>query len=146
MPGEIKKAQTATQSLIGVTMGLAAAISILNKVSPIGIWSIINLFQMLMLLTLTGAFIPQMVRQYLIGMDFVLLSFNFIPLIKVPPFSDAYSMMKFKQQNKDLIDIGIEYGSAIINNIQLCAILIILIAFHMLICIINMKTKSKTGK
>ena len=76
---------------IGVAVGTGIVISIINMTSPAGIWPIINLFQMLMLLILTGAFIPEMIKSYLIGMNFVLFNFNFIPLYKVPIFSDLYA-------------------------------------------------------
>ena len=100
-------------------MGVAAAVSLINMTSPVGIWSVINAFQMFLLLLLTGVFMPDSIRQYLTGMDFTLLSFSFIPLIKVPPFSYIFAKMKFEQQNNDLKDIGIEYESTIVNNIQL---------------------------
>ena len=119
MPEDFKKAQTTTKVTICIAMTAAALASIVNMTSPAGIWSIINLFQMLMLLILTGAFIPETVRQYLIGMNFTLLSFNFVPLHKIPFISDFYSKMDIEQQNNDLKDIGIEYASTIANNIQL---------------------------
>ena len=144
MPEDIKKAQTTTQATIGIAMTTAAVVSMVNMTSPIGIWSIIHLFQMLLLLILTGAFIPETVRRYLIGSDFTQLSFNFIPICKVPFFSDLCSNAKFEQQSNDLRDIGIEYQSTIINNIQLCTIIIILILSHILIALI--KKRAKTGK
>ena len=144
MPEEIKRAQTATQILIGLTMGVAAAISIINIRSIIGIWSILHLFQMLMLLILTGAFIPKTVRQYLSGMHFVLLNFDFIPFIDVPFISDLYLWMKFDQSDDSLKEVGLHDGSATVNNISFLVIILIFIIFHVLIAIIYTKTKSRT--
>ena len=146
MPEQIKKAQTATQSTIGASMGVAAAVSLMNMSSPVGIWSIINQFQMLMLLLLTGAFIPLTVRHYLSGMDFVSLNFDFIPFIEVPLISDLYLWMKFEQHNDDLKDIGLDYGSTVVNNISFLVILLIFVTIHLPIALIYTQTRSKTSK
>ena len=145
MPEPIQNAQTATQSTMGTSMGVAAAISLMNMSSPIGVWSIVNQFQMFMLLLLTGAFIPETVRQYLSGMDFVSLNFDFIPFIKVPLISDLYLWMKFEQTNDDLGDVGLDDGSTVVNNISFLVILLIFITLHLPIALIYTKTRSKTG-
>ena len=145
MPEQIQNAQTATQSTIGASMGVAAAVSLMNMSSPVGIWSIINQFQMLMLLILTGAFIPETVRQYLSGMDFVSLNFDFIPFIEVPLISDLYLWMKFDQTNDNLEDIGLDDGSTVVNNISFLVILLIFITLHLPIALIYTSTRSKAG-
>ena len=145
MPEQIKKAQTATIVLICFAMGIAAAVSLMNMSSPIGVWSIINQFQMLMLLILTDAFIPETVRQYLSGMDFVSLNFDFIPFIKVPLISELYLWMKFEQNNDNLEDIGVDDGSTVVNNISFLVILLIFVTLHLPIALIYTKTRSKTG-
>ena len=145
MPEQIQNSQTATQSTIGASMGVAAAVSLMNMSSPVGIWSIINQFQMLMLLILTGAFIPETVRQYLSGMDFVSLNFDFIPFIEVPLISDLYLWMKFDQTNDNLEDIGLDDGSTVVNNISFLVILLIFITLHLPIALIYTSTRSKAG-
>ena len=146
MPEPIQNAQTATQSTMGTSMGVAAAISLMNMSSPIGIWTIVNQFQMFMLLLLTGAFIPETVRQYLSGMDFVSLNFDFIPFIEVPLISDLYLWMKFEQTNDDLGDIGLDDGSTVVNNISFLVILLIFVTIHLPIALIYTQTRSKTSK
>ena len=145
MPKPIQNAQTATQSTIGTSMGVAAAVSLMNMSSPVGVWSIVNQFQMLMLLILTGAFIPLTVRHYLSGMDFVSLNFDFIPFIEVPLISDLYLWMKFEQTNGDLKDVGLDYGSTVVNNISFLVILVLFIITHLPIALIYTQTRSKTG-
>ena len=130
MPEHIKNAQITTQAMIGTIMAIALANSAVNLSSPIGIWSIVNLFQMLMLLILTGAFIPTTVKEYLSGMNFVLLNFDFIPFIDVPLVSDLYQWMKFGQKNDNLKDIGVDNGSTTVNNISFLAIILILAIMH----------------
>ena len=125
MPEEIQNAQTTTQATVGSSIGAAVAISIIGLTSPIGVWSIINLFQVLILLILSGAFIPLTVKQYLLGMDFVLFNFDFIPVNKIPFIDALYEWMNFKQQNQNLRDIEVEYGSTFINNISFVFLLLI---------------------
>ena len=145
MPEEIKKAQISTQATIGVTMGAAVLVSAINMTSPLGIWSLINLFQMLLILILTGAYIPTTVKQYLSGMDFVQLNFDFIPFIDIPLISDLYLWMKFDQSNDNFKYVGLDYGSATVNNISFLVILLIFIIFHLPIALIYTTTKSKSG-
>ena len=146
MPNEIKNAQITTQAMLGISMGVATAISIVNISSPVGLWSVINLFQMLMLLILTGAFIPETVRQYMSGMDFVFLNFDFIPFIKIYPISDLFLWMKFGQNNGNLKDVGVDDGSTLINNIAFLIILLIFIFLHIPLALVNIKTRSNHGK
>ena len=137
MPEHIKNAQITTQVMIGTIMAIAVANSAVNLSSPISMWSIVNLFQMLMLLILTGAFIPTAVKEYLSGMDFVFLNFDFIPFINIPLISDLYTWMKFGQKNENLRDIGVDNGSATVNNISFFIIILILVVIHIPIIIIK---------
>ena len=116
--------------MIAGIMAIAVANSAVNLSSPISMWSIVNLFQMLMLLILTGAFIPTTVKEYLSGMDFVFLNFDFIPFIDVPLISDLYTWMKFGQKNENLKNIGVDSGSTAVNNISFLAIILILAIMH----------------
>ena len=137
MPENIKDAQIVTQTMISGIIAIAFVNSIANMASPVGIWSIINQFQMLMLLILTGAFIPTTVKEYLSGMDFVFLNFDFIPFIDIPLISDLYTWMKFGQKNENLKSIGVDSGSTTVNNISFLAIILILAIMHIPIIIIK---------
>ena len=145
MPEQIQNAQTATQSIIGASMGMATAVSLMNMSSPVAVWSIINQFQMFMLLLLTGAFIPLTVKHYLSGMDFALNFFGLIPFYKVPLLAHLYSWMKFEQYNDDLHEIGVEDGSTAVNNLSFLIMLLLFIILHTIIAILYTRTKSKTG-
>ena len=145
MPKHIRNAQLITLIMIFMFIILSAILSIIKFTSPVGMWAIINVFQMLMLLILTGAFIPETVREYLLGMDFTLFSFNFIPFIKIPGLSNLYSWMGFEQYNTDLNDIGVEYSNSFINNMSFLFTLLIFIAVHIPIALMYSKAKSKTN-
>ena len=136
-PEKINNAQIITHVMIGAILILEGANSIVNQTSPAAIWLIINLFQMLMLLMLNGAFIPKTVRQYLSTMDYVLLNLEFISIKDAPLISDLYTWMKFEQKNENLQDVGVGNGSTAINNISFFIIILILIVIHIPIIIIK---------
>ena len=78
MSKEIQNAQITTQATIGTTVGLIAVISIINLSSPVGIWCVIKQIQILMLVLLTGAYIPLRMRfffTFLLMRAFVLNEF-----------------------------------------------------------------------
>ena len=82
--------------------------SLLNMSSPIGVFTIINQFQLLFLIVVSGAYLSEGVLELIIGMKIVLLNFNFtfidgIRLIE----NKMYSYMSFDQPNKHLYDIGV---------------------------------------
>ena len=104
------------------------------------------MFQMLMFLLLTGAFVSDKVRRYLSGVDFVMFNFDFIPFNKVPLIYDFYIWMKYEQHDQNLKDIGVDYGSSVINNISFIFIFLLFTIVHIFIVLIYCKTKSKTGK
>ena len=84
--------------------------------SPTGIFTIINQFQLLFLVVVSGAYLSEGVLELIIGMKIVLLNFNFtfiegIRLIE----NKMYSFMSFDQPNEHLYDIGIIYGSTFLN-------------------------------
>ena len=137
MPDNIRNAQIITKAMIGGIIVLAASVAIVSFTNPVGIWLIINLFQMLMLLILTGAFIPETVRRYLSGLNFVFLNFDFIPFHRIPFISDFYQWMKFEQKNDNLRDIGIDFGSSITNNISFVILTLMLIVTHIPIALLS---------
>ena len=146
MSTKTKNAQAATQVTAGITVGIIITLSIVNMSSPTGLWLVVNLFQMLMLLILTGAFIPEALRQYLTGMKFALLNFNFIPYIRIPFIYEAHEWIKFEQNSEDMKDVGISDGSTIVNNVSFLTTLLVFIFMHIPIVLIYNKTRLKTGR
>ena len=136
MPENVKNSQTLTQATIGVTAGVIAASSIMNMSSPVGIWCIVKHFQMLMLLILTRAFLPIKIREYLLGMNVVLMNFDFISLLKIPFIYQFYTWINFKQKDDDLKDIGVENGSTFINNMFSLTLMLVFIIIHIPIAVI----------
>ena len=81
---DVKVASYLTQALIALCAILWITTSILNLSSPQALWMIANQFQLMLLLPLTGAFIPEDVVYYFTGEGFLNFNFNFIPTIDSP--------------------------------------------------------------
>jgi hypothetical protein len=86
-------AVAATQG--AVALGIATSIS-----SPQGAWSMVNQFQVLMLMPLTGAYFPPKVISFLTGMRISLFSFNIIPLKSVPGLNYILNLVDFEQKDE----------------------------------------------
>ena len=126
----VNKQKLANQWLLGFAVFLALAISLFSLSSPTAVWSIINQLQLLILLLLTGAYIPDKVYNFLIGMEMLTLNLSFIPISDLPILSKFYDWMNFEQENAIYRDIGVKSGSSSLNNLALLLIIIIVIIFH----------------
>ena len=125
-----------TYIVLALYIVIAILISIINKLSPIGMWSLINQFQLLMLLLLTGTYMPKTVRQYLSNMDIVLFNLDFIPISRLPLISNLYDYMSFEQDNENMTDFGIDYGSTLVNNISFLFFMLLFIIAYLIVTLI----------
>ena len=125
-----------TYIVLALYIVVAILISIINKRSPIGMWSLINQFQLLMLLLLTGTYMPKTVRQYLSNMDIVLFNLDFIPISRLPLISNLYDYMSFEQDNENMTYIGIDYGSTLVNNISFLFFMLLFIIAYLIVTLI----------
>ena len=71
-----------SQAIIGVTACLILASSLINSSSISTLWSLFNQLQLFFLLLITGAFIPEDVKNVIIGNKFAI---PYYPLSKPPP-------------------------------------------------------------
>jgi len=116
--------------MTSLAYGINLASSLLSLTSPQSIWLIIGQFQLLMLLLLTGAYIPKFVADYLAGMDYTLFSFSFLKTDKWNFLLYFKSWFDYKQENVMLDFIGIKSGSTLINNLSLIFMFIIMMLLH----------------
>ena len=78
-----------------MAVGFAASLA-----SPQGAWSMINQFQVLMLMPLTNSYFPSDIIQYLTGMELSIFSFNFVSLSKLPILRDFCGFFDFEQTDE----------------------------------------------
>jgi len=103
--------------------------------SPQALWIMVNQFQLLMLLPLTDVFVPKDIEDYFTGMSFLSFDFNFIPFSATPLLNSMFSYFGFEQEDEYLKEIGIEYGSSILNQSSLVFMILLLMLLHVAVII-----------
>ena len=116
--------------------------SLLNMSSPTGVFTIINQFQLLFLIVVSGAYLSEGVLELIIGMKIVLLNFNitFIDGIRLTE-NKVFNYISYDQPNKHLYDIGIIYGSTFLNISKLIIGIVFTICWHTIFALIYNKCK-----
>jgi hypothetical protein len=116
-------------TLVGIVTSLG--VSAISMSSPQTIFSIINQFQMFILLPMIGAYMPPRVIQVLLGMNFSMFSFSFIPLEKIPLISDLINFIDYDQNDEYFDSIGLTSGSAFLNSIALMLVFGLFALFYL---------------
>ena len=127
----VKSQVISTQSVAGLSSFAAVISSSLNLSSPIGLWIIINQFQLLILILFFGVYIPKDVKDYILGMDFMSFSLNFILFDKMPFLKDIINLLDSEQNDARFIDIGANSGSSFVNNFSMIVIVILQAIIHL---------------
>ncbi|CAI2381354.1 unnamed protein product [Moneuplotes crassus] len=127
------KAATAMVAL-GVT--LASASSILSLSSINSIFSIMNSLQLAILLPLIPDYFSPKVLEFLSGMGFTMLSFDFIKLNDIPLVERLTDWVSYPQSDGYLNSLGMRSGSSVVNYLSLMVIIILVGIIHIgvLIC------------
>jgi len=107
------------QAIAGTAVGLSVMSSILNGGSINGIFSVFNQFQLFILLPLIPEHFPEKLINYILGLDFAMFSFDFIPHEDIPFFETLTSWIEFPQSDGYLNEIGMNSGSAFINYVPI---------------------------
>ena len=110
---------------------MSAGTSLISMSSPIGIFSMINQFQLLLLLLWTGAYISDEVSSFIKGMSFTMLNFSFLKLENISFLKQPLNYLSFPQDNISLDNIGLKTGNTFINIYKLLLMLVLLIILHL---------------
>lgn len=119
--------------LIALSMIFSGAVSMVTLASPSGIYSLINQIQLHILLPLLPAYFPSKVGDFIIGLDFSMLSFNFIPTGWITFDEDREALLEIPQDNTYLYKIGLQSKSSLMNILPMLSFLAILGGFHLVI-------------
>lgn len=98
--------------------------------NPTGIWHSVHQFQALLLLIITGAYIPKNVVDFLIGLKFSLFSFSFLNLHQIVPFKYLLNWFYFDQSNAELTLLQVKSESSFYNNFGVLFVILVLIVVH----------------
>jgi hypothetical protein len=122
--------KTLAQGAAAVGAATGTAISITSSSSQ-GMWSSANQYQMLMLLPLTGAYVPEEVLFFLEGFNFAMLSFDFIPSLPIEGVHNTEELMSWDEESEYLSAIGVQTKWIIVNYVKSFMMIIYLITFHL---------------
>ena len=126
-------ASTVTKGLVAAGVSMSIAVSLSTMSSPQGAFSMLNQFQLFILLPMIGAYIPQNVIEVILGMDLAMFSFDMIPFDKVLASSSFLDFISYDQSDDYAGRIGLTSGSSILNHLGILVIVFVLALFHLLI-------------
>ncbi|CAI2364508.1 unnamed protein product [Moneuplotes crassus] len=132
--GEV--AEAAAQSQVGVAAGVAVVNSALLGTPPTSLWSLLQQLQMLLLLMLIDEYTPSDINEFLEGMSFAMINFNFIPAADLPLIDIPLDWLDFGEPAEKVQNLGIESISTIVNNFSLVFTFICVIIAHTVLKII----------
>ena len=75
-------AASTTQAAVGVGTSVSASTSLMSMSSPVGVFAMINQFQMLLLVVISGVYLSDGVKATITGMGFAMFNFDFIKFEK----------------------------------------------------------------
>ena len=129
---EVKANTYSTQAVMAVGVAFWSVSSFMSFSSPQAIWMIANQFQLMLLLPLTGAFIPEDVVNYFTGGSFTNFNFDFIPTIKSPVGISLKDFFGDSLNSDSLANLGATYKWWLLNHISLITMIIVWVTLHLL--------------
>ena len=111
--------------------------SALNSKSIIHIWSIINQVQLFFLLLLTRAYIPNDVKNIIVGIKFVLNFHAYISIQTFGFYSSTVGYLEFNMSNETLELLSIESDSSLYIIAPTIILTIFIFLLHLIIILLN---------
>ena len=102
---------TTVQAIIVGGIILSAGASVLSMNSPGSMFSLFNQFQLLFLLPMIPAYIPVKLKNFILGLDFALFSFDFISIDSIPKIKEVDLWISFPQKDTYINEIGVNFQS-----------------------------------
>ncbi|CAI2381221.1 unnamed protein product [Moneuplotes crassus] len=139
-------ATEAAAVMVTSSVVLASASSVLSLSSVNSIFSIMNSLQLAVLLPLITDYFSTKVLDFLSGMGFTMMSFDFIKFKDLPLIKEISEWVSYPQSDEYLNSLGMRSGSSVVNYLSLMAVLIFLGVIHFGIffcsrCVKNSKNK-----
>ena len=108
---------SSTQAASGASSIATLVVAIMNLSSMAAIWSIVNQFQLFILLLLTKTPFPDDVKAMILGNGFMQFDSSIIPVTKIPKVLEFENLIDAEQPNVYLKTIGIESRISLKNNL-----------------------------
>jgi len=133
---QTNEAQThviATQVIVGIGTSVAILGSILSMSSPNSLFSLFNQFQLMILLPMIPKYFPGKLTDFILGMDFALFSFDFIPYDWIPFLNVIKEWISYPQSDEYYNTLGMNSNSWIVNYLPSIAFILLLSLAHLII-------------
>ncbi|CAI2379370.1 unnamed protein product [Moneuplotes crassus] len=134
------------QSVVAICVGISLLAAIATMSSPVGMFSLINQFQLYILLPLLPPYFPSKVTQFILGVDFTFISFDFIPIEDIPLVKKIQDLVDYPQGDYYLGEVGLTSSSSIVNYLPMMVFLLMIGAFHLLILVFQTLLQNKDEK
>lgn len=118
LSGSVQATKSSSQGAAGAVTTVSMVSSMMTFSSPQAIWTMANVYQLLMILPLTRIYMPKDVIDFITGMKISTFNFKFIPTQHIPFVNSVLDNLDFAQSDEYLGRIGLESGSSIVNNIS----------------------------
>ena len=105
----------------------------------------VNAVQLLLLLPLIGTYLPQSILDFIRGLNFNMLNFDFLTIKFQNDENDASSFVNFDQANDYLNLIGLQSMSTAINLLTTALIFLMLPIIHILVGLYYLYIKKKSN-
>ncbi|CAI2374092.1 unnamed protein product [Moneuplotes crassus] len=123
-------AATIGQSIVGLGVIVSVTLSMATMSSPVGIFALINQFQLYILLPMLPAYFPAKVGQFILGVDFAFISLDFIPVDDIPLIKEIKEAVDYSQEDSYLNDIGLTSSSSIVNYLPIMVFIVFMFLIH----------------
>ena len=100
-------AAQSTQASVGAAVSVSAGASLLSMSSPIGVFCVMNQFQLLYILLASGVYVSDGVFNMITGLSIALFDFKFLNIEDINILGSFYSYLSIPQTNIDLNKIGL---------------------------------------
>ena len=134
-----------TQSIVGAVMVVSVISIMLNVSSGSSIWLLIDEVQLLFLLLLTRAYIPDDVKLVITGLKFALNPPFYFPFNTMSAYNTIINNFNFELSNYSLSYVGVSSDSSVYNTAPFFVSLLIVIFCHLAVIVfIKLLRKCKT--
>ena len=118
LSAQAKQMKSGTQAASGLSSSAVIGVSILNLSSITAIWSLVNQFQLFLLLLLTKTPFPDDVKGMILGNELMSFDLGSIPIRSLPQINWTLNLVDIKQDNVYLQTVGVTSQGGIANNIN----------------------------
>ena len=125
------------QGVMAATVLLIVGLSLFNLSSLASLWSAISQVQILLLLFLTGAFIPKDIEAVIIGLIIYFNPFSYLQLNSNGNYNFVSSYFDFGLKNSNLEKLGIQSDSTIVNMTSFILSTAIILLLHLWVALIQ---------